>query len=440
MNRCLIVIIVLLSLAACGGSPAPTPDVIATQVAQAQAVAATLTAAAAPTATLTPTVTNTPTPTPTPSLTPTPSPTVIPTSTYTPSPTLSPTPRPTLTPTRTRPPTYTPTPFPGVGQTVKCGGAYELTVLREFSIENLVADPPMGVYGRVYFKLTNLQPRTESLLWNDELLVKGKLDGRWVEFEATILGVNYREKSNGWNAWLEDLPPGVPVKMIATFDVNPKATDWVFVLAPKELLDPICEVEVLLSRSGAPTSVPGSGPTATSKPAPQPTRTQAPTPAMQLLADSQADFTGSQGQNSWEYLFSEGRDTFNWKQMDFDGSCWRGPFENEQVRICPDHGAPGAKGDIAWLYKAETSGKLVFKVTAKKTEAQGDDIEIRVYRHTNLLDTWYLDEGETQGFTRQFELDANGGEMFFFTMQVSSTWREFKYDPTVFRVQVYVKQ
>jgi hypothetical protein len=37
-------------------------------------------------------------------------------------------------------------------------------------------------------------------------------------------------------------------------------------------------------------------------------------------------------------------------------------------------------------------------------------------------------------------MDVNGGEMFFFTMQVSSTWREFKYDPTVFRVQVYVKQ
>jgi hypothetical protein len=29
---------------------------------------------------------------------------------------------------------------------------------------------------------------------------------------------------------------------------------------------------------------------------------------------------------------------------------------------------------------------------------------------------------------------ANGGEMFFLTMEVSSTWRAFKYDPTVFRV------
>jgi len=30
--------------------------------------------------------------------------------------------------------------------------------------------------------------------------------------------------------------------------------------------------------------------------------------------------------------------------------------------------------------------------------------------------------------------------MFFFTMQVSSTWRAFKYDPTLFRIRVYVKQ
>ena len=33
----------------------------------------------------------------------------------------------------------------------------------------------------------------------------------------------------------------------------------------------------------------------------------------------------------------------------------------------------------------------------------------------------------------------DGGEMFLFTMQVSSIWREFKDDPNLFRVQVYLK-
>jgi hypothetical protein len=184
-------------------------------------------------------------------------------------------------------------------------------------------------------------------------------------------------------------------------------------------------------------------PTKPSSITPQPTKPPSPptpTPSMKILADSQADFTGGQGQNSWEYLFSEGRDTFNWKQMGFDGSCWRSPFQSEQMRICPDHGAPGAGGDIAWLYKAEQSGRLVFKVTAKKSESQGDDIEIKVYRHTTKLQEWDLNAGDTQGLAKQFELDVNGGEMFFFTLQVDSTWREFKYDPTLFRVQVYAKE
>jgi hypothetical protein len=180
-------------------------------------------------------------------------------------------------------------------------------------------------------------------------------------------------------------------------------------------------------------------PTQQAVPTPKPSKAPTSTPSAQLLADSQADFTGGQGQNSWEYLFSEGRDSFNWKQMGFDGSCYQSPFSEERIRICADHGAPGANGDIAWLYKAETSGKLLFKVTAKKAAAQGDDIEIKVFRHTEDLKTWHLDQGDTVGITKQFEVDANGGEMFFFTMQVSSTSREFKYDPNIFRVQVFVK-
>ena len=108
--------------------------------------------------------------------------------------------------------------------------------------------------------------------------------------------------------------------------------------------------------------------------------------------------------------------------------------------MCADQGAPDAKNDIAWLYQAETSGKLVFRVSGHKVEAQGDDIEIGVYRHLNRLYAWTLEQGDTQGFTDQFELDVNGGEMFFFTMHISTRWREFKYDPNVFRVQVYLKQ
>ena len=433
MKRYLFLTLMLCLLLGCGGEPAPTPDTVATQVAQAQAVAATLTAAAVPTSTSTPEPTDTSAPTNTPTIT------------NTPSPTLSPTPRPTRRPTDTPRPTSTPTPLPGIGQSVHCDDMYEIIVLREFSFEEVVAEPPMGVYGRVYFQLTNLQSQTDSLgLFDEELQVAGRLNGKWVQFPATTLGTSLGDKLDGWYDWAEDLPPGIPVKMIAIFDVNPAVTDWVLVFAPEEGFDPVCEVQIRLEGEFEASSTATPRPVATSantaSPTSSPTKAPTPTASMQLLADSQADFTGGQGQNSWEYLFSEGRDSFNWKQMSFDGSCYRSPFTEEEMRICPDHGAPGAGGDIAWLYKAEASGALVFKVTAKKAETPGDDIEIKVYRHTEDIKEWDLDEGDTAGITKQFEVNANGGEMFFFTMQVQSIWREFQYDPNIFRVQVYLKE
>jgi hypothetical protein len=101
--------------------------------------------------------------------------------------------------------------------------------------------------------------------------------------------------------------------------------------------------------------------------------------------------------------------------------------------------APGGTHDIAWLYKTEQSGKLLVRVTAHEVNAEGDDIRIGAYRHTNKLYEWSLNAGDTTGFAKQFELDVNGGELFFFTMHISSTWRGFRYDPNAFQVQVYLK-
>ncbi len=231
------------------------------------------------------------------------------------------------------------------------------------------------------------------------------------------------------------------MKSVVVFDVNPSVTDWVLYFGPLDGFERLCEVFIRLEDDTNSLAKATATPTAKVTAIPKPSKippTSTPTPAMQLIADSQADFSGSQGQNSWEYMFAA-RDTFNWKQMTFDGSCYRVTSGEPKMGICADQGAPGVAGDIAWLYKAETSGRLLFRVTARKVEASGDDIEIRIYRHTNLLREWDLDEGDTKGFTEQFEIDADGGEMFFFAMQVSSTWREFKYDPNVFRVQIYAK-
>jgi hypothetical protein len=425
MRRCLILVVVFLSLIACGGPSTPTPDVIATQVSQAQAVAATLTAAA-PTHTSTPTATYTPTATHT--------------STATATPTDTPGPVPTKAPSRT--PTPTEIPIGKIGEAMRCGDFYEIVVLEGLDWSGHSTEPPKGQYVAVRYEVTNLQSQTDSFnMFDPVFALAGWLDGQWLQFDATTAGPSALDKyERGWSAWWDDLPPRVPVKAMAVFDVNPSVTDWGLYFGPVDGFKRLCEVFIRLedSTDGTPKATVALTKKATAAPKP----TQEPptaTPTMQLLADSQADFTGSQGQNSWEYLFAA-RDTFDWKQLTFDGSCYRVTSGEPRMGICADQGAPGVGGDIAWLYKAETSGRLLFKVTAHKVEASGDDIKIRVYQHTTLLGEWDLDQGDRKGFTQQFELDANGGEMFFFTMQVSSRWREFKDDPNIFRVQVYLKE
>ena len=427
MKNYLILALTLLLLLGCGGEPAPTPDTVATEVAQAQAVAATLTAAV-------PTATSTPTPTLTATHTPTRPPTLTPTST--PTGTTAPTRTARPKPTSTRSPTATTKP------TEPSTDPVMVAYLEDFAqIANKVwADFPGDSETPSEIYVDRLEPLYEQL---EEMTVPKGATQMHDAFELATISVIqwhlYRQGALLFPAQFNDY-------MNAADAAGDEALAWYY----HEYLP---ARDILLSAYGLSPEDVGFGDaeettnetppeaTSVSVTSPEPTKVPATsTPAMQLLADSQADFTGGQGQNSWEFLFSEGRDSFNWKQMSFDGSCYRSPFTEEEMRICPDHGAPGAGGDIAWLYKAEASGTLVFKVTAKKAETPGDDIEIKVYRHTEDIKEWDLDEGDTAGFTKQFEVNANGGEMFFFTMQVQSIWREFQYDPNIFRVQVYLKE
>ena len=164
VKRCLILVVALLSLLACGAPPAPTPDAVATQVAQAQAVAGTLTAAApthtsTATATWTPTATHTSTPTPTPTKTSSPVPTKAPTNT----------------------PTSTPIPVGKSGETAKCGDFYEIVVLEDldWSIHSS-SDLPKGKYVAVRYEVTNLQSQTDSFnMFYPVFVLGGWIDDDW---------------------------------------------------------------------------------------------------------------------------------------------------------------------------------------------------------------------------------------------------------------------
>lgn len=129
MQRLFVLVLLAVSLIACGASPTPAPDAVATRVAEIKAVAGTLTAEAPartriPTDTTTPTSAATPTPTltNTPPPTNTPGPTGTPTQTYTPSPTR--TPQPTNTPKPSGTPTPQPVTFRGVKGYRSGGGSY----------------------------------------------------------------------------------------------------------------------------------------------------------------------------------------------------------------------------------------------------------------------------------------------------------------------------
>jgi len=121
----------------------------------------------------------------------------------------------------------------------------------------ITSNAPKGVFLSVSFELTNLQSRTDYLsLWDDELLLAGQLDGRRLIFEPTDYGVSRNDQQQGFSTWTTDLPPGVPVKVKAMFDVNPYATDWTLILEPEEGFEKICHVEVAVRYSANPDAAP----------------------------------------------------------------------------------------------------------------------------------------------------------------------------------------
>ena len=146
-------------------------------------------------------------------------------------------------------PSAAPTSEPGIGDLVVCDDMFALRVLQPPDFGPFVTDDiAKGLFLKTGFELTNLQDKTDSLgIFGGELVLKGRLDGRWLTFEPTTYGTSILEKEAGVSQWWSDLPPGVPVKVKALFDVNPAATDWTLVLSPERGFEKVCTVEAKLS-------------------------------------------------------------------------------------------------------------------------------------------------------------------------------------------------
>jgi len=185
------------------------------------------------------------------------------------------------------------------------------------------------------------------------------------------------------------------------------------------------------------TPVPTSPPTLTKAPTATSTAmpTATPTPGLQLIADTQGEFSGTQGLSNWEYQWSLGRDSFDWAQMRFDGTCWHTTNEEQAVRMCRDSGHPGLTGDIAWRWTSEVNGYIWVRVSAGKIDTQGGDgVVILVYRNTTELRNWQLGWNDSQGFTDGFEMDVAQGDLVFFVIKVGG---DSTYDHTAFKAQIY---
>ena len=163
----------------------------------------------------------------------------------------------------------------------------------------------------------------------------------------------------------------------------------------------------------------------------QPTATNTPNP---VLADSSNDFSGTQGAANWEYQWSQGRDSFDWTQMSFDGDCWRTTNTEESVRICRDSGHPGITGDIAWRWTSEVDGLIQVRVSAYKIDTGGGDGSVIImYRNINEIKRWQLAGNDGEGFAEQVDLEVAQGDLLFFVMKIGG---DSSYDHTGFQVQV----
>jgi serine/threonine protein kinase len=219
--------------------------------------------------------------------------------------------------------------------------------------------------------------------------------------------------------------------------------------AADQFAPPVLTAEPTPTPSQTPTPV---LPTATSIPSltPTPPSTEAsaaklppsstPTPAPLPLADSQAEFSGTQGQSNWQYQWSRGRESFNWVEMQFDGSCWRAPQAEghvweDYVRICPNSAHPGIEGDITWRWTSEVSGPIQVEVSARKLDIRGGDgVQIIVYRNTEEIRRWPLEATNSQGFTQPFSLNIAQGDYLFFVLKAGG---DATNDETAFQVQIY---
>ena len=140
-----------------------------------------------------------------------------------------------------------------------------------------------------------------------------------------------------------------------------------------------------------------------------------------MIADSLADFTGYQGRNSWWFLYSVGRNNFEWREMRGGGNnpdCYR--TDQPDTIICPDFARPGFSGDVALQYKSEVGGTIKIEVNLNlRNPANNRGVNVYLYRHLQQLRAYTLTASNTK-LEDSIVQNVAEGEFFFLVFRANN--------------------
>lgn len=132
-----------------------------------------------------------------------------------------------------------------------------------------------------------------------------------------------------------------------------------------------------------------------------------------LIADSMSDFPDNRIERQWWYLFSHGRNNFEWQEMDFQPWDCQRARDQPIGRICANKMTTDTHGDIALQWKARRGGKYLLEWDAKIVAGEG---EFLVYKHANRI----ASQGRGPSLPNSYAEEIIDWEMFFFVLRASS--------------------
>ncbi len=141
---------------------------------------------------------------------------------------------------------------------------------------------------------------------------------------------------------------------------------WIFA----QLVNNAPEVPVVTSASTTPAV---TAPVASAAPV----APVAPGGSATLAANSTTDWPGGKEHNFWAYLYSDGRNNFNWRDMRQENPdrCFT-DTANLGLEICADSIKADKRGDVAVQWKASKGGSYRF---------EWDSASLKFYKHTELI-------------------------------------------------------